>query len=99
MGGWSTMSDSRLVGPLVLCVAACSSAPPATSAVAVELGVMQAILEVIVTMETAWNRGDFRGFMEGFANPEVVVEQVDRATHAAPTSGLGAEPTAPARLN
>jgi ketosteroid isomerase-like protein len=23
-------------------------------------------------MEAAWNRGDFRGYMEGFANPDVV---------------------------
>ena len=23
-------------------------------------------------MEEAWNRGDFRGYMEGFANPYVV---------------------------
>jgi len=32
----------------------------------------QAILDVISRMETAWNRGDFRGYMEGFANPDVV---------------------------
>lgn len=23
-------------------------------------------------MEAAWNRGDFRGYMEGFANPDIV---------------------------
>ena len=23
-------------------------------------------------MEAAWNRGDFRGYMEGFANPDVI---------------------------
>lgn len=32
----------------------------------------QAILAVIARMEAAWNRGDFRGYMEGFANPDVV---------------------------
>lgn len=32
----------------------------------------QAILAVIGRMEQAWNRGDFRGYMEGFANPDVV---------------------------
>jgi uncharacterized protein (TIGR02246 family) len=32
----------------------------------------QAILAVIQTMEQAWNRGDFRGYMEGFANPDVI---------------------------
>jgi uncharacterized protein (TIGR02246 family) len=31
-----------------------------------------AILDVIARMEAAWNRGDFRGYMEGFANPDVV---------------------------
>jgi len=32
----------------------------------------QAILAVISRMEVAWNRGDFRGYMEGFANPDVI---------------------------
>lgn len=32
----------------------------------------QAILAVIGRMEEAWNRGDFRGYMEGFANPDVI---------------------------
>jgi uncharacterized protein (TIGR02246 family) len=32
----------------------------------------QAILAVIGQMEQAWNRGDFRGYMEGFANPDVI---------------------------
>ncbi len=31
-----------------------------------------AILSVISHMETAWNRGDFRGYMAGFKNPDVV---------------------------
>jgi uncharacterized protein (TIGR02246 family) len=31
-----------------------------------------AIREVIANMEAAWNRGDFRGYMQGFANPDVV---------------------------
>lgn len=31
-----------------------------------------AIRAVIETMEAAWNRGDFRGYMEGFANPDVI---------------------------
>ncbi len=30
------------------------------------------ILDVIRKMQAAWNRGDFRGYMEGFANPDVV---------------------------
>ena len=32
----------------------------------------QAIRDVIARMEQAWNRGDFRGYMEGFANPDVI---------------------------
>lgn len=32
----------------------------------------QAILALIGRMEQAWNRGDFQGYMEGFANPDVV---------------------------
>ena len=31
-----------------------------------------AILSVIEHMEAAWNRGDFRGYMAGFKNPDVV---------------------------
>ncbi len=31
-----------------------------------------AIRQVIARMEAAWNRGDFRGYMEGFKNPDVV---------------------------
>ena len=31
-----------------------------------------AILGVIHRMEDAWNRGDFRGYMAGFKNPDVV---------------------------
>ena len=31
-----------------------------------------AILNVIATMEQAWNRGDFAGYMQGFWNPGVV---------------------------
>lgn len=31
-----------------------------------------AILAVIHRMEAAWNRGDFRGYMSGFENPDVI---------------------------
>jgi uncharacterized protein (TIGR02246 family) len=31
-----------------------------------------AILALIGRMEAAWNRGDFREYMEGFANPDVI---------------------------
>ena len=31
----------------------------------------RAIRQVIADMEAAWNRGDFRGYMAGFRNPDV----------------------------
>ncbi|MGH8176305.1 MAG: YybH family protein [Steroidobacter sp.] len=31
-----------------------------------------AILQVITSMQNAWNRGDFRGYMQGFKNPGVI---------------------------
>src|SRR6478672_8118326 len=31
-----------------------------------------AIRAVIAAMQDAWNRGDLRGYMEGFANPDVI---------------------------
>ena len=31
-----------------------------------------AILQVITDMQDAWNRGDFRGYMQGFKNPDVI---------------------------
>ena len=31
-----------------------------------------AILNTVHQMEDAWNRGDFRGYMAGFKNPDVV---------------------------
>lgn len=32
----------------------------------------RAILALIGRMEAAWNRGDFPGYLEGFANPDVI---------------------------
>lgn len=32
----------------------------------------QAIRQVVAAMESAWNRGDFAGYMAGFKNPDVV---------------------------
>ena len=31
-----------------------------------------AILKVVAEMQAAWNRGDYRGYMQGFKNPGVV---------------------------
>ena len=32
----------------------------------------KAILKLIADMQDAWNRGDFRGYMRGFKNPDVI---------------------------
>jgi uncharacterized protein (TIGR02246 family) len=45
---------------------------PFPAAAADEDAEKEAILGLISRMEAAWNRGDFRGYMEGFANPDVV---------------------------
>jgi uncharacterized protein (TIGR02246 family) len=66
---------ARIVAVLLMFtfVAACKPqadcAPAAVTDAAAE---KQAILDVIARMEAAWNRGDFRGYMQGFANPDVV---------------------------
>lgn len=58
--------------------AACASTPKQTAPTAPAAPTVnaeaekQAILAVIGRMEEAWNRGDFRGYMEGFANPDVI---------------------------
>ncbi len=58
---------------LLLAATSCSPLPPPAVATAVSEQVeKRAILEVIARMESAWNRGDFRGYMDGFANPDVV---------------------------
>ena len=59
---------------LILTVtAACTPQAERSSAAAVDPEVeKQAILALIGRMEEVWNRGDFRGYMEGFANPDVI---------------------------
>jgi uncharacterized protein (TIGR02246 family) len=57
----------RRLTPVLLLLAACTRAP--TSDAAAE---ERAIRQVIADMEQAWNRGDFRGYMAGFRNPDVV---------------------------
>jgi uncharacterized membrane protein YdbT with pleckstrin-like domain len=42
---------------------------------------------------------DYNFIFAGVANPDEVVERVDRATHATHPAGLGDEPTAPTRLS
>jgi len=56
-----------LVLAFALALASCDR-PPASDPAAEEA----AIRQVIANMEAAWNRGDFRGYMAGFKNPDVV---------------------------
>jgi uncharacterized protein (TIGR02246 family) len=49
--------------PQVECGPAATASPEAEK---------QAILAVIQRMEAAWNSGDFNGYMQGFANPDVI---------------------------
>ena len=65
---------------VVLLIALLAGSPGATFAAEAACGAdsfsadtdKDAILTVIETMEAAWNRGDFRGYMAGFLNPGVV---------------------------
>jgi uncharacterized protein (TIGR02246 family) len=64
-----TLAVVFLLSLLAACKPQGACAPAATVDAAAET---QAIRDVIARMETAWNRGDFRGYMQGFANPDVV---------------------------
>jgi uncharacterized protein (TIGR02246 family) len=66
-------SKLRLPGVLmlVLLLAACTGQPARFDAAAQEAEKAQ-IRQLIVDMEAAWNRGDFRGYMAGFKNPDVI---------------------------
>jgi uncharacterized protein (TIGR02246 family) len=62
-----------LVALLVGVAPAARPAPhPAVTAAAAEELQKAAIRQVITDMQDAWNRGDFRGYMQGFKNPDVV---------------------------
>jgi uncharacterized protein (TIGR02246 family) len=62
-----------MVAILVLPLLTSCAAPVKSSTSAIdEEREKQAILALIGRMEQAWNRGDFRGYMEGFANPDVI---------------------------
>ncbi len=56
----------------LILAAAALLAGPVPRASADEAADKEAIRAVIARMEAAWNRGDFRGYMEGFANPDVI---------------------------
>jgi ketosteroid isomerase-like protein len=52
-----------LIAALLFVAAPSAASPPAERS---------AILATIGRMEAAWNRGDFKGYMAGFKNPDVV---------------------------
>ena len=66
-------AGTLLVGVLALVASVSQSAscPTILSAQSAEAE-KKAILQVISAMQDAWNRGDFRGYMQGFKNPDVV---------------------------
>ena len=65
--------DRLLLAAVALALAIpAGAAPVQTAPVINEEAEKAAILGVIARMEAAWNRGDFRGYMEGFANPDVI---------------------------
>ena len=59
---------------LLLAVVASSVLLPAPARAAAVGGdaEKQSILALVSRMESAWNRGDFKGYMDGFANPDVI---------------------------
>jgi uncharacterized protein (TIGR02246 family) len=57
---------------LVLSTTACTKRVECSTATVNQGVEEQAIRALIGGMEAAWNRGDFRGYMEGFANPDVI---------------------------
>jgi uncharacterized protein (TIGR02246 family) len=58
---------ARLAVLALLFVSGCNDRPQVDAAAE-----EQAIRQVIADMQDAWNRGDFRGYMAGFKNPDVV---------------------------
>ena len=66
-------TGTLLIGILALAASVSQSAScPATLTAQSAESEKKAILQVISAMQEAWNRGDFRGYMQGFKNPDVV---------------------------
>ncbi len=66
------MLFAALLSPVLPVLGANEGGPaPCEPAAAPEVEKL-AILKVIAAMQDAWNRGDFRGYMQGFKNPDVV---------------------------
>ena len=65
----SMLERRNLIGLLAAGAIAATPAVASAQAAAEDEAEIRAL---IARMEAAWNRGDFRGYMEGFANPGVV---------------------------
>jgi uncharacterized protein (TIGR02246 family) len=63
--------NRSVVASLLLMMLAAVPLPAAVSAAAADAD-RREILQLIQRMQDAWNRGDFRGYMEGFRNPDVI---------------------------
>jgi ketosteroid isomerase-like protein len=61
---WRRTATAGFVAASLLALATPAAASPASD--------KEAILQTVKHMEDAWNRGDFRGYMAGFKNPDVV---------------------------
>jgi len=59
-----------LLAAMALCLAVAS--PLRAQAAFDETTERAAIFGVVSDMQAAWNRGDYRGYMQGFKNPDVV---------------------------
>jgi ketosteroid isomerase-like protein len=59
---------SRALLPFLTLTACATVQAPAVD----EAAERAAIVKVVAGMEAAWNRGDFRGYMEAFKNPDVL---------------------------
>ena len=57
---------------LALASGGCCERPPAAAEAAAAEADRAAIRAVVERMESAWNRGDFAGYMAGFKKPDVV---------------------------
>ena len=66
----------RILGSLAAAVMLAFAAPASAQSSAAppfdEAGERAAIFAVVADMQAAWNRGDYRGYMQGFRNPDVV---------------------------
>jgi hypothetical protein len=72
-GGAAADSAVDAAAPVPASAPASVGAPDSPPCAAVNADAEKAaILKVITSMQTAWNHGDFRGYMQGFKNPDVI---------------------------